>query len=84
MFGTLGWKDAKTELTLTTAYANNSLTGNGLQEQRLLDGDYASIYTKPDTTDNRSTFVNLTARRNARRNLTASGNLYYRNIRRRR
>ena len=34
-------------------YADNSLNGNGLQEQRFLDRDYASVYTKPDITDNR-------------------------------
>ena len=49
-----------TTSALTLAYANNSLTGNGLQEQRFLARDYASVYTKPDITDNRSTFLNLT------------------------
>ncbi len=39
-FGKLGWQDAKTSIGLTTAYANNSLTGNGVQEQRFLDRDY--------------------------------------------
>ena len=81
MFGAIGWRDAKTDLTLTTAYANNSLTGNGLQEQRFLDHDYASVYTKPDITDNRSTFLNLVARRSARSNLSVSGNVYFRSIR---
>jgi outer membrane receptor protein involved in Fe transport len=80
VFGTLGWKNTKTDLTLTTAYANNSLTGNALQEQRLLDRDYASIYTKPDITDNRSTFLNLTVRQSPRPTLTVSGNLYYRQL----
>ena len=80
VFGTLGWKGAKSDLALTAAYANNSLTGNGLQEQRFLDRDYASVYTKPDITDNRSTFLNLIARHSARNNLTVSGNIYYRNI----
>ncbi len=28
----------------------------------MLDRDYASVYTKPDTTDNRSTFLNVTTR----------------------
>ena len=36
------------------AFADTNLTGNGLQEQRFLARDYASIYTKPDTTRNRS------------------------------
>jgi outer membrane receptor protein involved in Fe transport len=34
LFGKLGWHDAKTDLTLSGSYADNSLTGNGLQEQR--------------------------------------------------
>jgi outer membrane receptor protein involved in Fe transport len=80
LFGTLGWKGAKTELALTTAYAVNSLTGNGLQEQRFLDRDYASVYTKPDVTDNHSTFLNLIAHHSTLGNLTMSGNIYYRNI----
>ncbi|MGH9851467.1 MAG: TonB-dependent receptor plug domain-containing protein, partial [Blastocatellia bacterium] len=53
-FGKLGWQGARTVFWLTVAYANNSLVGNGLQEQRFLDRDYASVYTKPDITDNRS------------------------------
>jgi outer membrane receptor protein involved in Fe transport len=81
VFGAIGWRDAKTDLTLTAAYANNSLTGNGLQEQRFLDRDYASVYTKPDITGNRSTFLNLMARRSARPNLSVFGNIYFRHIR---
>ena len=80
LFGTLGWSGAKTDLTLTSAYANNSLTGNGLQEQRFLARAYASVYTKPDITDNRSLFLSATARHTVSRALSLSGNLYYRNI----
>src|SRR4029077_21267022 len=47
----------------------------------LLARDYASVYTKPDETDNRSTFVNLTTRHDRSRTLTLSGNVYYREIR---
>ena len=32
VFGKLGWQRAKHDVSLTAAYANNSLTGNGLQE----------------------------------------------------
>ena len=61
---------------LSVGYADNSLTGNGLQEQRLLDRDYASVYTKPDDTDNRATFVNLTTRRDVTPHADAvSGNV---------
>src|SRR5262245_13355948 len=80
-FGKLGWQRSRTTLGLTLAYANNTLTGNGLQEQRFLDRDYASIYTKPDITGNRSPFINLTARHSASARLIFSGNAYYRYIR---
>jgi outer membrane receptor protein involved in Fe transport len=79
-FGKLGWQRAKTTLGMTVAYANNKLTGNGLQEQRFLDRDYASIYTKPDITGNQSPFVNLTARHSPTARLIFSGNIYYRYI----
>src|SRR3989442_1609065 len=65
LFGKLGWQRAKTDLAFTGAYANNSLTGNGLQEQRFLDRDYGSVYTRPDVTDNRAAFFNATGRHRA-------------------
>jgi outer membrane receptor for Fe3+-dicitrate len=76
-FGKLGWHAT----SLSWGYADNALTGNGLQEQRFLDRDYASVYTIPDQTDNRATFVNLTTRHDWSRTLTFSGNGYYRDIR---
>jgi outer membrane receptor protein involved in Fe transport len=81
VFGSLGWKDQRNEITFVTSYADNSLTGNGLQEQRFLQRDYASVYTKPDINDNRGAFFNVTGRRTARSNVTLSGNIYYRDIR---
>lgn len=80
-FGKLGWQRTKTLLGLTIAYANNSLAGNGLQELRFLKRDYASVYTKPDITNNRSPFLNFTARHSATNSLVFSGNAYYRYIR---
>ncbi len=80
-FGKLGWQHAKTTLGLTVAYANNQLNGNGVQEQRFLARDFASVYTKPDITANRSPFLNFTARHNATNNLTIFENAYYRYIR---
>lgn len=81
LFGKLGWQRTKHEVALAAAYANNSLTGNGLQEQRFLERDYSSLYTKPDTTDNRSTFLNLTTRHSLSSRVAISGNAYYRDIR---
>ena len=62
LFGKLGWHQTHADTSLSIGYADNSLTGNGLQEQRFLDRDFASVYTKPDETDNRATFLNLTTR----------------------
>jgi outer membrane receptor protein involved in Fe transport len=80
-FGKLGWQRTRTVLGVSFSYANNSLTGNGVQEQRFLDRDYKSVYTKPDITNNRSPFVNVSVRHSLRTNLSVSGNIYYRYIR---
>lgn len=81
LFGKVGWQRPKTDANLAVAYASNTLNGNGLQETGFLERDYASLYTKPDTTDNRSTFVNFTARHSPRDTLTFSATTYYRRIR---
>jgi len=81
LFGKVGRHDAKHDTALSVGYADNVLNGSALQEQRLLARDYASVYTKPDETDNRSTFVNLTTRNDRSPRLTLSGNVYYRDIR---
>jgi outer membrane receptor protein involved in Fe transport len=81
LFGKLGWRRARTDASVAVAYADNSLNGNGLQESGFLDRDYASVYTKPDNTDNRSALVNATARHSVRDTLTLTGTLYYRRIR---
>ena len=81
LFGKLGWHDGSTDLKLTLAHADNQLSGNGLQEQRLLANDRASVYTKPDITQNRSTLLNLAASHSLNDKLLFSGNAYYRNIR---
>ena len=62
LFGKVGWQREGRELNLSVAQANNSLTGNALQDFELLEGAYDSVYTKPDTTDNRLTLVNITSR----------------------
>jgi outer membrane receptor protein involved in Fe transport len=80
-FGKIGWRKSKTIFGLSTSYANNSLIGNGIQEQRFLDRSYSSVYTKPDETKNRSPFANFTVRHAATSNLTFSSNAYYRYIR---
>ena len=80
-FGKLGWRHGKTGVDVSTSYADNSLTGNGLQDLQFLNRDYASVYTKPDQTGNRSTLVNIAARHNHSDTVRLSGNAYYRRIR---
>ena len=80
-FGKFGRQDARNAVSVTVAFANNSLNGNALQEQRMLEKDYSSIYTRPDNTHNRSWFTNLEGRRIINSRLLLSGNIYYRDIR---
>ncbi len=80
-FAKLGWRTAKTDLALTMAFAYNTLTGNGIQDYRLLQTDYSGVYTVPDTTGNRSPSFNFIARHSFNDTLTFSGNVWYRYIR---
>lgn len=81
LFGKIGWQHARTTLTVSAAHADNALNGNGLQEERLLERDYRSVYTKPDETDNRSTWVNAIFRRAWSDRLGFTGSGYVRHIR---
>jgi outer membrane receptor protein involved in Fe transport len=81
LFGKLGWQDRATSLFLSAAHADNTLTGNGLQEGGLLARDRATVYTKPDSTGNRATMLNLAATHRVSDALEWSGNAYARRIR---
>jgi outer membrane receptor protein involved in Fe transport len=80
-FAKLGWQHAKTSIYLSGAYADNWLTGNGLQDTRFLAQHYSSVYSTPDITWNRSPSLNLSLRHDVNSNLTFSGNAYFRYIR---
>lgn len=81
LFSKFGRQREKTSVDVAFSYANNSLNGNGLGEQRDLARRYSSVYTKPDITTNRAPFVNVTVRHAATARVTFSGNVYYRHIR---
>ena len=82
LFGKLGWQRATDDVALTLAHADNSLTGNGLQEQRL-----SRRATTPASTRSRTSPTiarrSSTSRRahSSSAGLTFSGNAYYRDIR---
>ncbi len=80
-FGKLGWRTPKTDLALTMSYAYNTLIGNGLQDYRLLNYNYSSVYSIPDSTANRAPAFNFIARHSFTNALTFSSNAWYRNIR---
>ncbi len=80
-FAKVGWQHGKTSIYLSGAYADNWLTGNGLQDTRFLAQNYSSVYSIPDITWNRSPSLNLSLRHNATSNLTLTGNVYFRYIR---
>jgi outer membrane receptor protein involved in Fe transport len=80
-FVRLGWRTEKTDLALTTAYAYNTLLGNGLQDYRLLAANYASTYTPGDVTADRAPMFNFIAQHTFSEQVTFSANAWFRNIR---
>jgi len=80
-FAKVGWQRRKTSIYLSGAYADNWLTGNGLQDTRFLAQHYSSVYSTPDITWNRSPSLNLSLRHDASSTLTFTGNAYFRYIR---
>ena len=81
LFAKAGWTGERSEVALSAALAPSRLTGNGLQEQRLLAREYSSVYTTPDQTRNRSVLLNLTGSHRLGKAVQLSGNAYYRRIR---
>ncbi|MEO8306838.1 MAG: TonB-dependent receptor [Pseudomonadota bacterium] len=80
IFGKLGWRSDTTNVGLSGSYANTDLTGNGLQDLQFLQNDHASVYTKPDNTENEAWLLNLVASHKLSDSITLSGNGYFRNI----
>jgi outer membrane receptor protein involved in Fe transport len=79
-FVRLGWRSATTDLALTSTYVYNALTGNGLQDYRLLAQNYASVYSVPDSINNRAPSFHFIARHTFSNTLTFSGNAWFRHI----
>lgn len=80
-FGRFAWRTGKTDLAFTATYAYNTLTGNGLQDYRLLQQNWASVYTIPDSIADRAPLFNFIARHTFSSTLTFAGNVWFRNIR---
>ncbi|HML17952.1 MAG TPA: TonB-dependent receptor [Bryobacteraceae bacterium] len=80
-FAKLAWSHGKTALAMSFGYADNWLTGNGTQDFRFLEQNYASVYSIPDITWNHSPSWNFTASHAVTSRLKISGNAYFRYIR---
>src|SRR5262245_43872814 len=77
-FGKLGYRTSQTDVTVSFAYANNNLTGNGLAPESLIAQDRRAVYTFPDHTRNLMDLVNITGSRWLTDDLLVSGNTFYR------
>lgn len=80
VFGKLGWRAGATHLSLSASAASTALHGNGLQDGQLRAERYASVYTRPDETRNRSGLVSLAATHDRDDGWTVSGQAYLRRI----
>ena len=80
LFAKLGYRGEHTQFSASAAFADNQLTGNGLQEVRLLNADRRSVYTQPDVTKNRSSLLNLSATHELSPTASLSGIAFYRHI----
>ena len=81
LFGKLGWRNEKTDIKLTYAYADTDLHGNGLIPETFLKQRRQTVYTYPDSTKNDSHFLNLQLSHYFQPNVQLSTNAYYRKIR---
>ncbi len=80
LFAKVGWHGRATDIKLSMSSFSSALTGNGLQQQELLAQNYASVFTQPDQTQNKSTLLNLEFEHALSDVWSLSGNAFYRNI----
>lgn len=82
LFGKVGWQNETTAINLSYTGADNDMVGNGLAPADFLRSlGRSSIYTKPDRTENKMSFLNLSGSHWFNDQTMFSGNVYYRNTR---
>lgn len=81
LYAKAGVRDGTVDFWASLSLARNDLTGNGLQELRLLERDRASVYTKPDETANRGFALTLSATTALSAQQSLNGVVYLRSIR---
>ena len=80
VFGKLGWSSGRTDLSLSLTHADNELTGNGLVPESLYRQRREAIYTYPDLTEPRLSFIKLAGSHQLDAGWTLSSNVYYRRL----
>ncbi|MEJ8850699.1 TonB-dependent receptor [Variovorax rhizosphaerae] len=80
LFAKVGRTTRDGSVYLSLGLADNDLTGNGVQELGALQRDWKSVRTIPDNTKNRMGSLNLAVTQALNNTWTASGNIYYRDI----
>lgn len=81
LFVKFGSGSAAQRVSFSVAAADTRLNGNGPQEQRWLDARWASVFSQPDETANRSLLLNLSGEKALSPDWRISGNLFARRIR---
>lgn len=81
LFAKLGRSGERGSFTLTAALADNTLVGNGMQEERQLARDRSSVLTTPDRTTQRAHLLNLSAQQQLDAGWSVSGQAFHRRIR---
>jgi len=77
-FGKLGWKGEKTDFNVSYTAADNNLNGNGYTPLSLLQQNYNSVYTQPDTTQDKLSLINAQYNHWFSDNLAFNSVAYYR------
>jgi iron complex outermembrane receptor protein len=81
VYGDLGWKGERAEIHLVAAAARNSFGVIGSTPVQLLDRDYRSIYTWPQTTLNQMGLLALNGKFAVTDTWTVQSNIYTRQFR---
>jgi outer membrane receptor protein involved in Fe transport len=77
-FGKASYRGDKLDLNLSTLLVKTELVGNGLLPSQMYAQDPSSVYTSPDTTDNRLMQFQLSGAFQASDNFSVTGQVYRR------
>lgn len=83
VFGDLAFRQNRLDVGLSLTYAASNLNGNGLAPIELLEADPQAVFTFPDKTTNRLSFLQMQLNHALTGQLSVQANAYHRNLDRR-